>query len=241
MKKLFRVLSNLFWPPRCVFCGAFLPLTTEASACYCPNCVELSRTSETMKCLQCSTPLISLSGDQYCPKCDAKKVHFDGLCAPFYYENDVRRSILLYKKYYRYAYLKTYAVFMAEQFYNSPSFYDCTCICAVPSWKVENLFTGENRAKHLAKAVREVIPLPILRGVLVKQRRTLKQKRLTAKERIKNVKDAYAVVAPEQVKGQIVLLLDDVYTTGATVNECAKVLKKAGAKEVYVMTIAMRL
>ena len=240
MKRFFRVLSNLFWPPKCVFCGNFLPLCTDADACYCSNCIELSRTSETMACLHCNTLLVSLSGKQYCPKCDATTVHFDGLCAPFYYENDIRRSVLLYKRYYRYSYLKTYAVFMAEQFYNSPSFYDCTCICAVPAWKWETFFSGENRAWYLEKAVHDVIPLPVLKGVLIKKRHTAKQKRLTAKERIKNVKNAYAVVAPEQVKDQIVLLLDDVYTTGATVNECARVLKQAGAKEVYVMTIAMR-
>ena len=130
---------------------------------------------------------------------------------------------------------------MAEQFYNSPSFYDCTCICAVPAWKGEVFFSGENRAKRLAEAVREVVPLPALNGVLVKSRRTAKQKQLSAKERMKNVKNAYAVAAPEKVKDQSVLLLDDVYTTGATVNECARALKRAGAKEVYVMTIAIRL
>lgn len=241
MRNPLRVVSNLIWPPKCVFCGAFLPITTEASACYCPNCVELSRVSEPMACIHCSTPLIPLTGNQYCPKCDRKEVHFDGLCAPFYYENDVRRSILLYKRYYRYAYLKTYAVFLAEQFYSTASFFDCTCICAVPGWKWEILFSGENRPKRLEQAVQEVIPLPILNGALVKIRKTKKQKRLTAKERIKNVANAYAVVAPERVKGQTVLLLDDVYTTGATANECAKVLKRAGAKAVYVMTLAMRL
>ena len=153
----------------------------------------------------------------------------------------MRRSVLLYKTYYRYSYLKTYAVFMGERFYTAPSFFDCTCICAVPGWKWENFFSGENRAKHLEQAFHEVVPLPILKGALVKTRKTKKQKRLTSKERTQNVRNAYAVLAPERVKDQIVLLLDDVYTTGATVNECARVLKQAGAKEVYVMTIAMRL
>lgn len=238
---LIRVVSNLFWPPKCVFCGAFLSVTTKANECYCPACVELSRTFEPMACMRCSSRLISLAGEQYCPKCDQKKVYFDGQCAPFYYENDVRQSILRYKFHSRRAYLKTYAVFLAEMFYSTVDFFDCTCICVVPNWKWDTFFSGENRPKIYAKAVQEVVPLPILDGVLVKTRKTKKQKRLTAKERVKNVAGAYAVVNPEKVKDQVVLLLDDVYTTGSTVNECAKTLKRAGAKGVYVMTIAMRL
>jgi predicted amidophosphoribosyltransferase len=57
-------------------------------------------------------------------------------------------------------------------------------------------------------------------------------------ERRKNVRKAFSIKHPEQIAGLRVLLIDDVYTTGATVNECAKILKKAGAKEVHVMTLA---
>lgn len=236
-----RLVGNFLWPPKCVFCQTFLPITTEASACYCSACVERSRTGEPASCITCSTPLVPLAGELYCPKCDGKKVHFDGLRAPFCYDNEVRASVLRYKFRYRSAYLKTYATFLGEQFYGTPAFHDCTCICAVPGWKWDIFFASEDRAKTLAFAVREVIPLPVLSGVLVKTRKTKKQKRLTARERAANVRGAYSVAKPECVKDEVVLLLDDVCTTGSTVNECAKVLKRAGAKAVYVLTIAMRL
>ena len=235
-----RIAGNLLWPPRCVFCGKFLSVTTSQDACYCPECAQRCRPSEQMTCARCSVEMVPLARQVFCPRCDPKTVFIDGMSAVFYYDDDIQASVLRYKFHKRSAYLKTYAVFMAETFYNTPKFFDCTCICAVPDWKWDAFFAGESRSRNLMRAFHKLVPLTRLDGVLVKQRKTRKQKKLTAKERAKNVAGAYAVTDPERVKGQTVLLLDDVYTTGATANECAKTLKKAGAKEVYVLTLAIR-
>jgi ComF family protein len=94
---------------------------------------------------------------------------------------------------------------------------------------------GFNQALLLAQAFPEV---PLERELLARQRHTPPQAGLNPKERRDNVKGAFAVPRPELVKGKSILLIDDVFTTGATVRECAKVLRRAGAREVNVLTVA---
>jgi ComF family protein len=78
----------------------------------------------------------------------------------------------------------------------------------------------------------------VAREALVRTRHTPPQLGLNPKERRDNVKRAFAVTDPAQVKGKTVLLIDDLYTTGSTVKECARVLRKAGASRVEVLTVA---
>ena len=79
---------------------------------------------------------------------------------------------------------------------------------------------------------------PVATDVLIKSKATLPQTGLGRQQRLKNVKGAFRVLTPHKVKAKKVLLIDDVYTTGATVNECARVLLKAGAERVDVLTVA---
>jgi ComF family protein len=94
---------------------------------------------------------------------------------------------------------------------------------------------GFNQALLLAQAFPDK---PLAREALIRVRHTVPQSGLNPRERRENVKRAFAAPRPEDLKGKNVLLIDDVYTTGATVRECAKVLLKAGAREVNVLTVA---
>ena len=80
--------------------------------------------------------------------------------------------------------------------------------------------------------------IPVITDVLVRNKATLPQTGLGRRQRLKNIKGAFTVRIPEIVYGKKVLLVDDVYTTGATVNECARMLLKAGARIVDVLTVA---
>ena len=94
---------------------------------------------------------------------------------------------------------------------------------------------GFNQALLLAQAFPEA---PLAREAVVRMRHTQPQVGLNPKERQDNVKGAFAVPDPALVKGKNVLLIDDLFTTGSTVKECARVLRKAGARRVEVLTVA---
>ena len=96
---------------------------------------------------------------------------------------------------------------------------------------------GYNQSELLAKEVGLRTGLSVFDN-LKKVKETDRQKKLTAKERRENLKGVFDVVRADEIKGKNVLVIDDVYTTGATINECARVLKRAGARKVYSITAA---
>jgi ComF family protein len=101
---------------------------------------------------------------------------------------------------------------------------------------------GFNQAGVLARELGRKIKTPVLVGVLVRKNQTLPQTRLKRNERLKNVKGAFEIAEDRKVRGRRILLIDDVFTTGTTLSECAKVLKrKGGASEVYALTVTRAL
>jgi ComF family protein len=95
---------------------------------------------------------------------------------------------------------------------------------------------GFNQSLLIARVISKKISAPLLTDILIKKKETPPQIGLSAKERLLNLKNAFEVKG--NIKGLRLLLVDDVMTTGATVTECSKVLMKAGAKEVIVLTLA---
>jgi len=100
---------------------------------------------------------------------------------------------------------------------------------------------GYNQAALLAEVVGQAIGVPVEPNLLLQIRPMKPQATLGEKERWENVKGAFSVANPESVKGQTVLVIDDVMTTGSTLNEVAKVLKRTGARFVYCLTFARTL
>ena len=104
---------------------------------------------------------------------------------------------------------------------------------------------GFNQAELIARAAMKIKQpgdrLRVCAGVLERKRETASQIGLTSHQRRENLRGAFGVAQPELVKGREVLVVDDVYTTGATVSECARVLRRAGATKVWVATVARTL
>ncbi len=108
----------------------------------------------------------------------------------------------------------------------------------VPLYPKRERERGFNQAGLLAEELSRGMGLPVLTRGMRRVRATATQTRLTAAQRVHNVRGVFAVSAPDRVRGARVVLVDDVMTTGATVNECARVLKAAGAAAVMVVTVA---
>lgn len=97
---------------------------------------------------------------------------------------------------------------------------------------------GFNQAEEIARYISKVKKLAMVSRGIIKIRDTFPQASLEAKLRRENVKGAYKIGEKDKIENKVVLLVDDVFTTGSTLEECSRVLKEAGAREVRVLTIA---
>jgi len=126
--------------------------------------------------------------------------------------------------------------FLKAAFFPKELLEQCTKITPVPLHKDKLHLRGYNQSFLLAKELSVLLHLPCDAQLLERTRQTDAQAKMTREERLKNVKNAF--VATKDVNGEIILLIDDVLTTGATVDACAKALKKNGAEKVFVLTVA---
>jgi len=122
---------------------------------------------------------------------------------------------------------------------------DSVVLVPVPLHRTKLRQRGFNQAELIAQAAMKINPargcLHLCAGVLERKRETASQIGLTSHQRRENLRGAFGAVQPELVKGRHVLVVDDVFTTGATASECARVLRRAGATKVWVATVARTL
>jgi len=230
----------------CRLCGK--NLIKEDQPFFCNHCWAGIRPIPLPVCPCCGEPFASSVAIEYspghlCGECRNRPPAFDSARAAGYYQGVLVEAIRLFK--YQ-AKTKLSRYLAARMYDEARKIYDASgnlqggfdAVLPVPLHPVRLKQREFNQALLLAHGLSRELGLPLLFDVLERSRWTRPQVELDGEERRKNVRKAFSVKRPEQVSGLRVLLVDDVYTTGATVNECAKVLKKAGAKAVHVMTLA---
>jgi len=224
-------LLGLVFPASCRICKSAL----HGGRFFCPDCNDKIKPVGDNVCTVCGRPFIAESGPHACYSCIERRPPYTAARAGLIYEGVAREAIHLYK--YRHVRalkdrLGEYAADGAARW-----FPDAEIACAVPLHKKRFRERGFNQSLFLAKSASDALRIPLSVDGLVRTRYTRPQVDLGPSERAANVKGAFAVVSGE-FEGRAVLLVDDVFTTGATVSECARVLNKAGAAKVYVLTVA---
>jgi ComF family protein len=228
-------LLDLVFPRPCAGCGG---RAGNEFRYLCWNCLTKIGFIEPPYCLLCGNPAAGALPDRYvCSTCKQHKPFFDCARSAALYSGLVKEIILDFK--YRgavwlgpdlgqliYACLQTH--------FRAPNI---DRIVYVPLHKSRERQRTYNQSLLLAKELAGLLGNRA-DDCLVRTRPTESQTHLTSAERADNVRGKFAVKGQHDLKGQRVLLVDDVMTTGATVNECARVLKKAGAQEVLVLTVA---
>ena len=117
--------------------------------------------------------------------------------------------------------------------------FDAGYIIPVPLFRTKRVQRGYNQSEYIAKGLNEILGIPVLRSALKRIRNTRTQTGLDIDERKQNMEGAFTVKNIEAISGKNIILVDDVVTTGATINECAKTLKEAGAGDVFVISFAL--
>lgn len=164
--------------------------------------------------------------------------YFDEFISIFKYEGLIRKIILDYKfneKSYMY---KTFMNFILknENIFENIKKYDT--IMPVPISKKRYKERGYNQSYLIAKEIAKHTNLEIMNNCLIKTKNIIEQSKLNRKERKINIQGAYELKNKQLIKNKKILLIDDIYTTGSTVNECSKMLRKAEVQKIGVLTLA---
>ncbi len=182
-----------------------------------------------------SPEALSHSPDHRCLACRRTPPVFDQALAIGYFEGSLREAIHQFKYRPCRALGGPLALWMAK---NIRPVGGIDCVVPVPLHISRLRHRGFNQALLLAHGISEAFSLSLSYDNLKRVRPTRPQVELPGDERIKNVAGAFALMRPQEMKGKDIILVDDVFTTGATMNECARVLKDSGASRVTALTLA---
>lgn len=234
----FKALLDLLLPSFCLACEK--PLGPSPELLFCPECQEQLLFIQSPLCPCCGRIYLkAASGDHHCGACLSTPRHFTRARALFLYEEPLKEVIHRFKYQGKTVCLPTFAR-LAKTMPHLAEMVDGLSpdwIVPVPLHPTRLRERGFNQALLLAHAF---FPKNqrITTDLLIRSRPTEPQTSFNGSARRTNLKNAFAVVKPQRLTGKKILLIDDVFTTGTTVNECARVLKKAGAAEVVVLTLA---
>jgi len=226
---------SLFFPEKCPCCRTLYHSQGGEIPGLCPDCVQDIQWVGPPFCPRCNRPFNPGTDSHLCSDCLRDKPFFDQARAVVLYQGNMAKAIQRFK-YHGDITLAT----PLGWFWNIADLAGLPfeTIIPVPLHYKRLRERGFNQAlvlgKVLGKKIRKRISVRALRRI----RYTLPQVQLDHSERERNVRGAFEVQNRREVKDKALLLIDDVFTTGATVNECAKVLKKSGAKAVFVLTLA---
>ena len=244
--RLLAGFRDLLVPPGCLICradtGSAVPGPegeSQRPAGICPACWAGFPGLPEARCAVCGRPFqTGLEGAWVCANCLISPPAFDQATAGGLFSGSLRLAIHAFKYERVFGLARPLAGFMAERL--ALPFYppEADLILPVPLHRRRLRQRGFNQALLLARALYAPWRSRLHPDLLRRIRWTEPQINLTGDDRRRNVRRAFAVPRPEKVEGRRVLLVDDVFTTGATVNECARVLKRAGAESVHVLTLA---
>ena len=173
-----------------------------------------------------------------CSKCksEIKRVHQQEEIMAYGYYGGVLKKLILNLKYHKsFIAGKVLADLLCQIIIEKKLSIDC--ICYVPISKDSLKKRGFNQCSVLAKNISSILDIPVI-DCLVKVKETKEQKLLGKEERMKNILDAFEIKNKEKLFRKNILLIDDVYTTGATINECKKNIEKCNINKIYLLTIA---
>lgn len=229
--KIYNLFLAIFFPKICVGCGTY-------GSFLCQNCATKIEVIKTATCPECGK--ISQLG-KYCTNCKAR-LHFslDAVLIAARFDAGPTKELIHNLKYNGLAELSellgeiVYKRILAE----SPM--SNLIVTFVPLHRRRLGDRGYNQAELIANYVCHRLDVPCAQ-TLKRIRNTTTQTKLSRQDRLANIQSAFRCISPEIVVSKNILLIDDVMTTGATLNECAKVLKKAGAKKVFAAVVARNI
>jgi ComF family protein len=243
-KKVVSSLSAVFFPSDCRLCHT--PLVSVTRLPVCRECLDSLAPIRMAQCVLCGerlAPAQLLVGNGQCQACCEYPPNFDRAVSYGEYESGLRDLIHLLKYSGVIPAAKPLGKLLADSIEQLRLEDADTLVIPVPLHSSKRRERRFNQAELIARAALKHLPsrFELSRDVLRRERPTRSQVGLDREARIANMHGAFRVVAAQRIKGRIVVVVDDVMTTGTTVSECARVLKRAGAGKVFAATVARTL
>lgn len=233
LKKILQFMKRNLFPHTfsCISCGC--EVFGENDFQLCEYCKTRFPFNDGKTCKRCGCG-IAKSVD-YCMDCTILEIYFKKAVSSLEFKGNARRLILK-MKYAKKRYLANiFAQYLVHTYILSGI--EADCVVVAPMYKKKKKSKPFYSPQEMAEKFSQILNIEFLPDALQKIKPNRPQKGLTKEERKRNVKDCYAV-DNVQVKGKTVLLIDDVKTSSATLNECSRILLKGKAKEVYCLTLA---
>ncbi len=233
--KVFEGMLNILYPNRCPICQKLLPIGTEPDIC--EECKDNLHVIGEPKCLKCGKPIDSKEIG-YCLDCLRQKhVYEKGWCL-WLYDACVKSSISRYKYHNQPCYAPLYAKELLVYYKDEILKHSINRIIPVPLHSKKLKQRGFNQAALIAEIISKEMDIPYDPTLLRRIHDTKPQKALTHKDRYRNVISAFELVEDASIHNLNILIVDDIYTTGSTINSCAKVLLRGGANKIFFIALA---
>jgi ComF family protein len=233
LSRLATAAVDILLPPRCLSCGA----AATAAGTLCAECWRAITFLDRPCCACCGLPFdFELGESALCGDCAREPPRFDRARSAMRYDEASRKLILAFKHGDRLHLAPAFGQWLKRA--GAELLRDADLIVPVPLHWTRLFARRYNQAALLARALAAQGGPPMAPDWLIRKRRTPSQGRQSAVARRRNVAGAFAMRPGKSIAGLRVVLIDDVLTTGATVSECARILKRAGAKRVDVLTLA---
>ncbi|MGN0242612.1 MAG: ComF family protein [Lachnospiraceae bacterium] len=232
-KKAVQCLLDLIYPRRCPVCDEI----TDGEVLH-PTCAtRLVRVTQPT-CLSCGKP-VGKEEREYCEDCNKYPKHFIRGYALYVY-NDCSRPMMMRLKYQN---RREYAHYLGQELARTYARewmkLSIDVIIPVPIHAKKLAKRGYNQAELLAREIAKILHIPIASDALVRKSNTKPQKELTPIQRWNNLQSAFAVSPAKMQQWKAVLLVDDIYTTGATMEACTRILQEAGVQKIYVVSVCI--
>lgn len=237
LKKLYSSALDLLFPEEgiCFICDEYHEEVKEDHIC--DECRDKLFFIDENRCPTCGKPTYEVNNSGKCGYCANRSFYFNRAFSALEFRGVLRKTIYRYKfesKPYMY---KTFGELMLRAFIRE-NVRDIDVIVPVPLHHSRKAERGYNQSQLLAKYLSSKLDIPLDIKNLKRMKSTKIQNKLDRLERQQNVNGAFIVKNSNVFKSKRVLLVDDIFTTGATVNECSRVLSDSGTKEIIVITIA---
>lgn len=226
------ILLDLLFPRRCPVCDSVQPL----GRVICPSCKDKLMVIGSPHCRKCGKPITDVR-QEYCGDCQ-ENLHFYKCGRAVYTYPCLRQAIYRFKYKGRYEYAQFFGTEMAKVLGTEIKSWNPDALIPVPLHRSKKRARGFNQAEALARVLGKQLEIPVNTSLIKRVKRTVPQKQLNRQLRQNNLKKAFKICRND-VKLSTIIIVDDIYTTGSTVDAMAQVLLDAGIKNIYFVALAI--